>query len=504
MVRGFWISILSLAALSAAACSALTMRPELQKAPPQTIPTERDRPFTKEQAKQDIDLAKQAIIDIHPGYDRYTSAHQLDLAWAALEADIEAGVSVETLYVGLSRVLTEIRCDHTKAELPSGLLKRRTETASFFPFRIMATSEGFYVYSAIKETDLRPGDRVTAINNLAIADIADEIYELIPVDGFTDHAKRAAFEATGEFLGSGFEHFYPLIYGDWLTTTIDVVRDGEPISVQATPIDWTDWRNLDWPGPAYRSDFVDSVQFDVLDGVGYLRIDTFVNYRRPVDPAEIYRPIFQRLQKDQIKTLIIDTRFNGGGSTDAVIGLLGFVSSDTSPLFASKRVRTIDLSAYAEQIETWDPRALTPDPTGFTARADGWFEVLPKTDPIALAPIPPQTPEFKGDLIALTSRANASGVTMLLSSLRDRADAILIGEATGGSSEGPTAGQIFFLELPHSGIRIRIPWQLQRSNVEVFEKGLGVTPDIALQMTASDRLADRDPVLEVALNRARP
>ncbi|MEM0987129.1 MAG: S41 family peptidase [Pseudomonadota bacterium] len=461
-----------------------------------------EKPLTAEAAKADIALARQALIDIHPGYHRYADPVALEERWEELVLSVQDGTSDRALYVGLSGVLTDIRCDHTKAEQPASLEDSRKSTASFFPFRPILSRDGVFVFSAADGTGLMPGDQLISINGQSMDDVTQSILAMVPVDGYTDHVKPVAFEATGEFLGSAFEHFYPLIYGAWRTLDVEIERASARQSITLEPISWEAWRALDWAGPAYRSDFVDAVTFDVLEeGVGYLRIDTFVNYRRPVDPAEIYGPIFDQLQAEGFEKLIIDTRFNGGGSTDAVIGLIGFLTEDSSPLFASKQVRSIDLSAYADVIDTWDPRALTPDPTAFDTLDDGWFEILAEKDPISLGPIPAQAPRFEGEVVALTSRANASGVTILLSTLRDRIDALLIGEATGGSSEGPTAGQIFFLELPNSGIRVRIPWQLQSLNVASFEPGLGVTPDIEIAVTASDRLSGRDPILEAAMDR---
>jgi len=472
--------------------------------PPKPVSVAAETYISADAARADIALVKQALIDIHPGYDRYADPGELDELWDALEAGVSNGISDRVLYLELSRLLTEIRCDHTKAELPASLEQSRTNTPSFFPFRPILSGDDVFVFSAAEGVGLLSGDRLLSINGTAMEDIVEMTFAMIPVDGYTDHVKPVAFEATGEFLGSAFEHFYPLHFGDWNSAIVEIDRNGARQSVILEPISWDAWRDLEWAGPAYRSDFVDAVQFDVLEeGVGYLRIDTFVNYRRPVDPADVYGPVFDQLQSDEFETLIIDTRYNGGGSTDAVIGLIGFLTDDASPLFASKQVKTIDLSTYSNVIDTWDPRALTPEPSGFAITENGWFRVLADTDPIALGPIPAQSPKFEGEVILLTSRANASGVTMLLSTLRDRIGARLIGEATGGSSEGPTAGQIFFLQLPNSGIRVRIPWQLQSLNVASFEPGLGVTPDIHVDVTASDRLKDRDPVLVEAIKMAR-
>ncbi|MEL6200199.1 MAG: hypothetical protein AAFR09_08365 [Pseudomonadota bacterium] len=76
--------------------------------------------------------------------------------------------------------------------------------------------------------------------------------------------------------------------------------------------------------------------------------------------------------------------------------------------------------------------------------------------------------------------------------------ATLIGAPTGGSAEGTTAGILFTLTMPESGIRTRIPAIRDYNNVPSFESGLGVTPDIAATMTAADWLAGKDVALIAA------
>lgn len=69
--------------------------------------------LSAEAAKADIALAKQALMDIHPGYDRYADPSKLDELWGALEASVEKGTSDRVLYVKLSRLLTETALSST-------------------------------------------------------------------------------------------------------------------------------------------------------------------------------------------------------------------------------------------------------------------------------------------------------------------------------------------------------------------------------------------------------
>ncbi|WP_099017636.1 hypothetical protein [Marinicella litoralis] len=64
--------------------------------------------------------------------------------------------------------------------------------------------------------------------------------------------------------------------------------------------------------------------------------------------------------------------------------------------------------------------------------------------------------------------------------------------------EGPTAGILFFMKLPASDITTRIPMFRQYNDVENFEPGMGLTPDVFATQTKSDLLKGVDTILKAA------
>jgi C-terminal processing protease CtpA/Prc len=107
---------------------------------------------------------------------------------------------------------------------------------------------------------------------------------------------------------------------------------------------------------------------------------------------------------------------------------------------------------------------------------------------------------FEGELILLTSTNNGSGSANLIALLDGIGRATLVGEKTGGSAEGVTAGVLFTLTLPESGVRARVPFFRYRNNVPSFEPGLGVSPDILAPLTVDALLDGRDPAFDAALD----
>lgn len=98
----------------------------------------------------------------------------------------------------------------------------------------------------------------------------------------------------------------------------------------------------------------------------------------------------------------------------------------------------------------------------------------------------------------LIGEGNESGLTILLAELRDEREALFIGQPTGGSAEGPTAGVIAFLTLPESQIVVRVPLRWNTTSFTRFEPGKGIAPDILVPETVADVHAGRDRTLERA------
>ncbi|MEL7237905.1 MAG: S41 family peptidase, partial [Planctomycetota bacterium] len=128
---------------------------------------------------------------------------------------------------------------------------------------------------------------------------------------------------------------------------------------------------------------------------------------------------------------------------------------------------------------------------------DGYFEVrMPAGLDVVKAK---EDNRFDGKITVLSSAANSSGATILIALLQDRYGATVVGEPTGGSSEGPTAGIMLFMKLPASGITVRIPAIRSWVNVEHPTPGMGVMPDVVVRPDYESWLAGEDKVLEAAM-----
>lgn len=455
------------------------------------------RAISGDDARADVRLAQRVLVVVHPGYDRYVPRAAVDRAFDDLARDVRDGTTDAELYLGLTRVLEMIRCDHTKAEYPPALRAWREQHRSFLPVRVHIFGQRLYAGSNRVEGMTR-GDEILSVNGIDAGTLIAETEALVSIDGRTDHARAAEAELSDEYMGSGLDTFMPLLHG-WSDRFAFVVRGAraEEHVVWGEALTYGEFEAMVREGERVVGAFRDAVRVDRPDErTAVLTVDSFINYRDPVDPDSVFGPIMRGLNEAGVDRLIVDLRSNGGGSDDAPRSLFRHLIGRPVEVGSRALVKSVPIPEDVKAaVTTWDMSVLevTPDmfeadPSGMWAMAGGGRET-----------VSPAPDHFRGRVTVLSSRANASGATLLISALQRLAGVRVVGEPTGGSVEGPTAGVMLFCDLPASGIRVRVPAIRSITGLEPDAPGMGVTPDVVVVPTGEGYFAGRDEVLEAAL-----
>jgi hypothetical protein len=463
------------------------------QAAPEARPT--PRALTGEAAREDLALFREAIERIHPGLGRYAPAADFARACDALQDAVDGGTDDLTLYRELSRVAGGLRCGHTRVEAPEWLAKWRARNPSLLPFRFALVDGRMFVLSAAAASGLAPGSEVLSIEGRAVAELVEAIGATVPLDGWTDSIRASRLESAYEFEESGFDHYLPLFVGfsaRW-RLSVRAAEGAPPSELEVAPLALADWQAL---GPRVARDLPEAVRWRALDErSALLTVETFVNYRRPVDAEALFARVFGEIAAAGHEHLVLDLRACGGGSSDVAWTLARFLVDVPLEFGGERLVRCTSVGELRPHLETWDESAYELAPDAYEARPGGWFRLHAPASP----PLAPHPARFQGPIDVLVGPYNASGATMLVARLAEARAVRTLGEPTGGSAEGPTAGLIFFLTLPHSGIRVNVPAVREASGVRAFRSGFGVEPDVLVVPTLADRLAGRDPVLAAAL-----
>lgn len=466
------------------------------------------RVLSAAEAQADVALMRRGLETVHPGLYRYSGKAEIDAAFARLEAAVRGPVTELALHGAMSLMLAVIHCDHTKAEMSDALVAFRETEGTHLPFRFRLIEGRMIVVSGDGQAGAPPvGSEVLTINGMAAPAVLPRLGAAVAYDGDTDQAIAAKLGDDSDLQGDDFNEYYPGLFGMPEAWDIGWKAVGAKTAGTARlrPISFAAWRALAAPGAAYRAEFYKAVRWQAGRRAAVLAIDTFVNYRNPVQPTAFLGGFFKAMRAAGTQHLILDLRANGGGSEDAAVGLARHLLA--GPFLWSKppRLKAIRYGDLPEHIESWGDRAAVfmPPEGDFVRTADGWFERKPVgVDGDDAADTVVQTPlaeRFEGRLTILTGPRNGSGATRTIAQLKERRGAVLVGEDSAGSAEGPTAGKVFLMTLPNSGLKLRIARAWNRTAIERFVPRLGVPVDVAVMPTLADHEAGRDRALAVAM-----
>lgn len=198
-------------------------------------------------------------------------------------------------------------------------------------------------------------------------------------------------------------------------------------------------------------------------GVAYVALRTFGNQ----EIVKEFDAAFPEIQKS--KSLILDVRENGGGSSNIGYDILGYLTD--KPFLDSQ----------------WSTRDYRP-----SFRAWGRTEQLYEGEP---SPVPPHggTPYTK-PVVVLTSAQTYSAAEDFAVAFDSMKRGTIIGEPTGGST-----GQPLIFDLPGGGYA-RVCSKHDRYPDGKEFVGVGVQPNVVVHPNIADFRAGRDTVLLAALD----
>jgi hypothetical protein len=468
------------------------------------------RLLTAAEATADVAVLRRALETVHPGLYRYTPKDQIDAAFARLEAAAAMPITELALHGEIARLLAAIHCDHTKAEMPEALTAFRNSNPTHLPLRFQLIEGRMIVVS----NDGQPGapavgSEIIGINGMAVPALLLNLAPLVAYDGTTDQAIAAKLADDSDLMGDDLNENYPALFGFPDAWQLEWKPVGAMASTTATlqPIRFSQWTALAGPGTRYRSEFYNSISWRMNGKTTRLGIDTFVNYRNPVQATAFLSGFFGAMQEAGTEHLILDLRKNGGGSEDVSVALGRYLIDRPFTWAKPTRYKAVRYGDLPQYFETWGNREarFNPPLDAFVETTDGWFDRIPVQRGAALSDADSDLEQqpigegaFRGKLTILSGPRNGSGATRTIAQLKEKARATVIGEDSAGSAEGPTAGSIFLTKLPVSGIKVRIPEAWNRTDIASFVPGKGVAVDQLVVPTLADFEAARDRTIAVA------
>lgn len=436
--------------------------------------------FERHELLSDIDYLLTTIHQVHP--NPYHRADSADIARArlALEASLVDGMDGVEFWRTLAPLVALFRDGHTSIGRPPGF-----SIDSIFPLVIRLDSAAATVRADFsEEAAFGEGARIERINGTSMDELVSAGAAFFSFE--REEMRRWALEA-------GWAGMLPLIW-DWsgAFTVEGTDADGAPTvaTLRAIPVD--DWRarvEASGLGGTTREPY----EFRRLSGdIAY------IDLRSHTDPDRFegfLKRTFRAMRESPSCALVIDLRWNGGGSSELSDLLLAYLTDRPFRQYSSIIVRT---SPQVKELHRSRlPRPLRWMPGWFFAPFDREFAaLLGGADGELVSWIrEEQAParnnlRYGGPLFVLTGTNTFSAASDLAAALKDYGLGTLIGSETGGLAS--SYGESYRSHLPHTRLPLNVSFKYFVRPAG-YDDGAGVQPDVLLRARVSP--AGDDPVL---------
>ncbi len=471
-----------------------------------------DQTFSPNQLQEDFSIFRQGLEKFHPGLYRYTSKSAMDSMLTELKQGLEMEHSYQEFYWKISAIVAKIKCQHTIAVPKAETLEQIMKEGKFFPLRVFWEFEPIQGYAAFdfsSAASLSPGTKIKSINGQSMEEIYATLIPYFSSDGNILSNKQSRLQ-----YGVDFQlWYYLLIARPEVFTVVLENSDGTVFEREYAAVTLKQWtRNYrkyhsqkdprlkqysDHWVSLERKNRANPIRYEFLsDSTVLLTVLNFYSHKFD----KIIEKAFSEIEAKGIENLIIDVRYNEGGSDILGRKLFTYVISEPTSyfdsLYASARVAdTTFLYKYTDKDANWW-KANKPL---VYQMPDGKFATRPEANEGLLIQSPSEN-NFEGNVYILMNGRSASTTAEFTSATHRAGSAVFIGEESGGAYHGGNGGDFAWLRLPNTQIAVEIPLvkYVMNSNENRYQ-GSGTLPDYYMPTTMQDILQLRDPQLEMAL-----
>jgi len=279
--------------------------------------------YTAQAYKDDLDELGAKLIKTNPKVFMFTSEKEFKNIIEAKKALITDQTTYGQFRWHCSEIVAAVNCSHTgmggffpeNEMLPMDLR---------FPLQTMWIDGRLYISDALNnEKQVSAKEEILSINEIPVSDIISDIYKHIPSQGLIETTKRLEFNtwSTGLIpyaLNFPTEYMVEIKGKDKPITLVKLKTHNDPVRD----------KTVTGCGEPLCLDFID-------DESAVLTVSTFNFYRwnNYDDFTAFMDRSFQEIKDKGIDNLVLDLRFNGGGSPESSIYLLQYLADQPFTYF---------------------------------------------------------------------------------------------------------------------------------------------------------------------------
>ncbi|MDR3651573.1 MAG: S41 family peptidase [Paludibacter sp.] len=426
-------------------------------------------------------IFRNSLEEGHPGLYDYTSKIKMDSIFENLKRNISEPMTSEEFRNLLLPVMLALRDSHTA--LRASLYKVNDESEA--PFMFGVVDGKLRIVSCINKYNAYLDKEVAKINGedagLVIKKVKNTVYGS---DGFIESSKERA-------LMNGFMKYYRALYqaNDGFVLDIMLVT-GEHI------VDKFSKTNIPEPEINYVAKTKKNLVLKkITDKCAYLELGTFDLLQKE---EEEIRNFIKDISASNIKNLIIDLRFNRGGSTEVMNNLFAIFANTSFQSSSQSMVNKNDTYNFFKYTSNFTNSGnIFPEynsvqgKTGYYLNTEH-FEFIKPNDSI----------HFGGTVYVLTNEYSFSASAVFAGLMVKYNRGIIVGRETGSTYYQLNAEKFANVMLGETGLELYMPLVKDIFSEERIPRipwGRGVIPDYIIKSTVDDAYQKEDKILNFTL-----
>ena len=473
-----------------------------------------DEPFSQKKIEKDLAVFKEIRLKANSGLYKYRTKNQIDSIYNWAESEIK-NITTYREFHNLIIKLTDFEGSlHNRTNIPKKILQNlRKEESGYFPLPIKWIDEKWIVN--FKNGEIPLGAEIISVNDILISNLISELGKYYSTDGINITGKRIG-------IRTHFARYFRLKYGLQDTFKVIYKKHNDNKEIVMKSVSYAEYyskfrkrHSLPFDG-IYYATLKDNQKYNFkkLDSLtGVLTLNSFAIGENAESPAHIkfakyLDSLFIDIKSQNIKNLIVDIRYNGGGTDPNELIPYEYL---TKRKFSENKSAWVSFQKipYLRYIKTKVPSFLRPLGVlkynkyfrkEFPIEKNGEFYQSSSSEDHKIRK--PNKNTFTGNIYLLINPEVASAGSNFGSLLASNDNVLIIGEETQGGYYGHNGHTPMSYILPKSNITttfsiVNLEQYVIKKPNQIY--GRGIIPDINISQSFEDFLNNEDTQMAYTL-----
>jgi hypothetical protein len=425
----------------------------------------------------------------HPGFYRYHSKQAFGHYIDSVTMTISDSLNEQQVYRKLKPIISHIGCLHTGLQLAKEHISYLNTLPVLFPFQLYFKDQHAYIIKNFSSNNtLQAGTELLSINGRSMEQLLQILLPAIPSDGYNTTMKYLALH-----------HSFPTWYRSMIEVTdrfqITVLQNGQQMTYTVPGAKYND---IAENGFLNEKVYSKQLEFSIEDNIGKLAIHSFAasDIKRGKQKFKPFiKDAFRQLQTGTVNNLVIDLRYNTGGS-DANAAYFARHFFDKPFRYWDRIEVTPAIGKAIKGIYTWFYRKPVQRDSVWL-----WRKARMAKDFHFYEVQRPAKHHYTGNVYVLINGFCMSSCADVAAVLSHNNKATFIGEETGGGYQGNTSGIMPVTRVPPMQLRLSVPLQKYYNAVDpTVLIGNGTIPDHPVSLSVEECIQQKDVAMQLAFD----